>query len=122
MQTHSQQARVMDATRQFSPLETTRLENRSKDFKSFRLHKHVSKTASTIKTVPFCKRTSILHFHKKIKREKLISQLITSKRKSSTQTNIKSHLRPRQTSKQNTSLRNGRGGSTYELKNPFQTP
>ncbi|MED6146719.1 hypothetical protein PIB30_037259 [Stylosanthes scabra] len=65
MQIHSQQARVMDATCQSSPLETTRLGNRSKEFKSFHLLKHVSKIASTIKTVPFCKRTSIFHFHKK---------------------------------------------------------
>ncbi|MED6159384.1 hypothetical protein PIB30_041862 [Stylosanthes scabra] len=119
---HLSKARVMDVTRQSSPLETTCLRNRFKEFKSFRLFKHVSKTASTIKAIPFCKRTSIFHFHKKKSNERN-SFLNSSLRNGNhqPQTNIKPHLKPRQTSKQNTSLRNGKGGSTYELKNSFQT-
>ncbi|MED6194270.1 hypothetical protein PIB30_026922 [Stylosanthes scabra] len=95
MQTHSQQAHVIHAARQSSPLETTRLGNRSSEFKSLRLLKHVSKTASTIKAVPFCKKRAFfisIHKRKKIKREKLISQLIASKRKSSTPRRTSNHI------------------------------
>ncbi|MED6145838.1 hypothetical protein PIB30_028824 [Stylosanthes scabra] len=111
----------MDATRQSTPLEKTRLGNRFKDSNRFAFSSTFHKTASTIKAVPFIK-TTTSSFSKKTKnknnkREKKtieaeLTLIITWKRNSSTKTRTSTHYsEPRRTSKHCSSLRNEKGGT-----------